>query len=226
MDKKIKVFLIQFNDSFLGNSLGCDLDILDSRASVADLMDALDAFALEHMEDCKGCDGCCRERAPLIAADIPRLAELLPPTAFPAHQVCEAFAELQVKRGISDIFFRRDKKSGACIHLDSAGHCCKIWPQRAFVCRSHFCLPRSEKIERLRQDITNSGINELTRLLLAEEAIGASPLGGHPLEKLLKATDYEENPQRGLSDYGQILIRDCVSPELWAELYKPEAGSL
>lgn len=220
MDKKINVFLIHFHDPYLGDTLGCDIEVHDPGATVADLMDALDFFAQQNLEDCKGCDGCCRERAPLIAADIRRLSALLPTSPYPAHQVCEAFADLTIKKGVSDIVFKRHKKTNACMHLDPATRCCRIWPQRAFVCRSHFCLPRSDKIERLRQDIVNAGINELTRLLLAEEANGAAPLGRRPLAKQLSAADYEENLQKGLTDYNEIRLKDTVSADLWQELYK------
>ena len=221
MNKKIEVFLINFTDPFMGESFGCDLRVFDPDATVADFMDALDAFALEHLDDCKGCDGCCRERAPLIAADIDRLASLLPPNPYPAHQVCQAFADLSVKKGVSDIVFKRDK-GNSCINLDPQTRCCRIWPQRAFVCRSHFCLPRSENIEQLRQDIVNAGINELTRLLLAEEAADAAPLTRRPLAKMLRAADYEHNPQNGLRDYSQIRLQDTISPELWQAIYKSE----
>lgn len=220
MDNKINVFLIQFSDPLLGETLGLDLQVLDPSATVADLMDALDAFAREHLAECKGCDGCCKERAPLIAADIDRLASLLPPSPYPAHQVCQAFAELSVKRKVSDITLKRNE-NGACMQLVAKERCCRIWQQRAFVCRSHFCLPRSDKIEELRQDIVNAGINELTRLLLLEEANGAPPLTRRPLAKLLRPADYEENPQKGLRRYEDILLKETVSPALWEKLCQP-----
>ena len=221
MDKKIDVFLISFPDSILGNTIGCDLRILDPEATAADLMDAFDAVAQEHLAPCKGCDGCCRERAPLIAADIPRLAQLLPASNYPAHDVCKNFATISVKRGVTDIVLKR-KADQACIHLDTQNRCCRIWSQRAFVCRSHFCLPRSDKIERLRQDIVNAGINELTRLLLVEEDNGAQPLTRRPLAKLVNPMDYWNNPQQGADCYEKIKLRDTTAPELWMELFQPD----
>lgn len=218
MDKKIHVFLITFQDPLFGKALGYDLEILDPEATVADLLDALDCFAQEHLADCKGCDGCCRERAPLIAADIPRLAQLLPASDYPAHDVCRNFATIYVKKGVTDIALKRHASDQSCIHLDSQNRCCRIWPQRAFVCRSHFCLPRSDKIERLRQDIVNAGINELTRLLLVEEAHGAPPLTRRPLAQLVTPAEYWDNPQQGANEYEQIKLRDTIAPELWEEL--------
>ena len=147
MNEKINVFLIKTEDPLLGEVMGCDIRIADDCASVADLMDALDGFAAQYLADCKGCDGCCQERAPLLSADIPALALLLDnDTAWPAHAVVERFGSLQVTNGVSDIILRRDTDS-VCASLDRENRCCKIWPSRPFVCRSHFCLPRSSYLE-------------------------------------------------------------------------------
>lgn len=224
MDKKIEVFLIETPDPILGGVLGCDLLVTDAAATVADLLDALDEFAAARLSDCQGCDGCCQERAPILSTDIPALASLLRVSPWPAHAVVERFGSLQVKDGVSDIFLRREA-DGVCANLDRRSRTCRIWPKRPFVCRSHFCLPRSFILERLRQDIANLGLNELTRLLLAEEAAGAPPLGGSDLRHLLKAADYEENAFSGKSSYQQILLKDCVSPSLWRKLCGKRKGS-
>lgn len=224
MNEKIDVFLIKTEDPFLGDILGCDIRILDAQATVADLMDALDKFAADHLADCKGCDGCCQERAPLLSADVPALAGLLTDAAvFPAHAVIAAFGWLRIDDGVSDIMLRRDT-DGVCSRLDREKRCCTVWPQRPFVCRSHFCLPRSILLERLRQDIANLGLNELTRLLLAEEANGAPPLDGAPLSERLKAEDYPKNSFSGKHDYQTILLKDCADPELWQELCTERKG--
>lgn len=202
-------------------SLGCDIVIHDDLATVADLLAALDQFAGQYLADCKGCDGCCRERAPLIAADIPALASLLPASSFPAHAVCAAFGELTVSdNGAADICFRRDPKSGACCLLDTKHKCCTAHPCRAFVCRSHFCIPRSDKLSSLREEIVNGGENELTRLLLAEEAQGARPLQDQPLSSQLSAADYPPNPHSGKAHYQDLIIKDIVSTSLWRQLKK------
>ena len=218
MNKKITVFIINSEDPLLGDVLGCDIRVCDPSATVADLLDALDDFAAEHLADCKGCDGCCQERAPILSPDIPALAALLPqPVPWPSHAVAESFGMFQVKDGVSDIILRRDP-DGVCARLDRGERCCSIWPNRPFVCRSHFCLPRSDKLELLRQDITNLGLNEFTRLLLAEEASGSPPLDGTYLCELLNADDYEPGVFSGKTDYHDILLKDCVDPDLWQEL--------
>lgn len=225
MDKKIDVFLIKSDDPLLGQVLGCDVRVCDDNASVAQLMDALDEFAAAHLDDCKGCDGCCQERAPLLAADLPALAALLPEAPrWPAHAVVERFGHLEVADGVSDVILRREADS-ACAQLDRSRRCCRIWPARPFVCRSHFCLPRSVLLEELRQDIANQGLNELTRLLLAEEALGAPPLEGVALVERLNEADYTENAFSGKGGYDEIMLKDCVSPRLWRELRSRRKGS-
>ena len=224
MNEKIEVFLINTEDPVLGEVLGCDVRVLDPQATVADLMDALDEFAAGHLADCKGCDGCCQERAPLLSADVPALAEMLSGnSAWPAHAVVAAFGLLQVDDGVSDVMLRRDA-DGVCARLDRENRCCTIWPRRPFVCRSHFCLPRSDSLERLRQDIANLGLNELTRLLLAEEAIGAPPVDGDRLAERLNGDDYPPNAFSGKTDYRDILLKDCADSELWQELRSERKG--
>ena len=202
--ERVTFFFSPTVDDFGGDALAMDLRITHPDATLADLLSAEDTFAAAHLADCKGCDGCCQERAPLIAADIPALCSLLSAPPFPVHAVCEAFAEIYVEDGICDIAFRRD-----------------AWQERAFVCRSHFCLPRSAVFSQLREEIVNMGENELTRLLLAEEANGALPLTPVSLKELVDPTDYPENPMSGKTSYDQIRLADVLSPALWAELTAP-----
>lgn len=217
MRQSVEISLFSFTDALLGETLALDVRVMDENATLADLLAALDAFAAERFADCRGCDGCCHERAPLIAADLPALAALLPAAEAPAHAVCAAFASLTVdKNGAADITLQRTP-GGACRFLHLEEKYCRIWPSRPFVCRSHFCLPRSVRFSDLRESIVNSGENELTRLLLAEEAIGAPPLSA-PLAAQLDPTDY---PRTSVSDqlsYAALRLRDCVPGELWQRL--------
>ena len=215
MNTKIDIFLYPFQNEYGMEAYGVDVYVADQSATVEDLMCALDAFAAENIADCKGCDGCCHERAPLIAADIPALATLLPETATPAHAVCSAFADLTVfKNGATDITLRRHENS-ACRFLDQTQRICTQWPKRPFVCRSHFCMPRSPRLEQLRQDIVNMGENEFTRLLLAENSIVKEPFSS--LSRV-DAADYPENGQSGKQTYAEILLKDCVDEVFWQML--------
>jgi len=75
-------------------------------------------------------------------------------------------------------------------------------------------------LSQLREEVVNIGENELTRLLLAEEAIGAPPLGGQKLAELIDAADYPPNPQSGKTTYQDIIIKETISPELWQQIKK------
>ena len=217
MDNKISAFLLTYSDPLLGEVMGCDIHLLDEAATVADLMDALDDFAAQYMADCYGCDACCQERAPLTAADIPALAALLPQSDFPAHAVVSNFGKLDVTDGVTDIILRRGDDNCCCM-LNTEGHFCNQWPARAFVCRSHFCLPRSKRLEELRQAIVNAGENELTRMLLKEEMLGAPPVNGQKLCQQICAEDYPTSAISDILSYKDMLIRDVVSAELWQQL--------
>lgn len=215
---KVAVLPVSVIDDMGLESLGMDLQILDDTATLADFLVALDDFAAAYIADCRGCDGCCRERAPLIAADIPALAALLPPTPYPAHAVCAAFAELSVDQtGVADICLCRDE-DGACRLLDTDHKWCKAHGARTFACRSHFCLPRSDVFALFREEVVNTGENELTRLLIAEEANGAPPLSGQPLAALVNPADYPANAQSQKKSYDQIVIRETIDAALWQQL--------
>ena len=220
---KVAFIPIEAEDDFGLPCLGCDIRVTDDSATVADMLTALDEFAAAHLADCRGCDGCCKERAPWIAADIPALAELAEGSGYPAHRAIAAFGELTVDRhGATDICFRRDKSDGACCMLDKKGRFCTHHPSRAFVCRTHFCIPRSEDFSRVREEIVNAGENELTRILLAEEAAGAPGLTRRPLAKLVNAADYPAGAHSGKSSYAQLVLKDILSPELWQSIKKEE----
>lgn len=218
MKHKVSIFLSETPDALLGPVLTMDVTVAEETATLADLLAALDEFAAAHIADCRGCDGCCHERAPLIAADIPALNALLSPCPFPAHAVCAAFAQLSIdQNGATDITLQRDADS-ACCFLDREQKCCRAHAARPFVCRSHFCLPRSSRLEQLRQQIINQGEDELTRLLLAEEAQNTPPLTPLPLASCVNPADYAANGQSGRASYGDIRIRDSVDAALWQEL--------
>lgn len=209
---KAEVFLITLEEHQLGHDIRISSDI----TSVGDVLTALAAFAGDYLADCRGCDGCCHERAPLTAPDIAALAALLPDTPYPAQAVCQAFAKVFTDNsGIVDITLRRDEK-GACLFLDNEGKYCQNWPTRPFVCRSHFCLPRSARLEALRAAIANRGEDELVRLLLAEQAAGAPLL----LPPHLDPAHYPPDPAFASGNWQEILIKEVVPPELWRELRK------
>lgn len=207
---KAEAFLITLEE----HQLGHDLRLHSDNATVADVLESLAAFAQERLHECRGCDGCCYERAPLTAPDIPALATLLPAGNFPAQAVCRAFAEVfTAQNGIVDITLRRDE-AGACLFLQKESKCCQNWLERPFVCRSHFCLPRSSRLEALRAAIVNRGENELIRLLLAEEAAGAPSF----LPPGIDPSHYPPDPAFAAGKWRNISVKDVTSPKLWRKL--------
>jgi len=221
MDKKITAFLIKFSDNLLGEICGCDIQVLSPLATAEDMLQALDDFAAEYLADCRGCDGCCRERAPLTCLDMDKLIPLVEESPWPIHSVCKAYANLDIsKAGVTDITWKRGEDN-ACLNLDQINKQCKIWANRAFVCRSHFCLPRSQRLSQLREELVNAGENELTRLLLLEEESGAPPLNGRPLAEQVNPQDYASGPLMGCRSASQVYLQKVLSPELWQELQNP-----
>ena len=112
--------------------------------------------------------------------------------------------------GLVDIYFQRDENNACCL-LDLKNKCCTQHNSRAFVCRSHFCIPRSAVFEDFREEIVNGGENELIRLLLAEEANGAPPLGSKKLSQLLSHLDYPPNCQSDKKTYKEIILKNCIN---------------
>lgn len=211
--KKAEVFLTTFDKYQLGH----DIRILAESATVEDMLEALSAFALQYLADCRGCDGCCHERVPLTAPDVEALAALLPGPDYPAQAVCTAFADINVdKAGIIDITLKRDA-DGACVFLHKQGKYCRNWQVRPFVCRSHFCLPKSERLIALRSQIANRGENELIRRLLAEENAGAPPL----LQPELPPADYPLDQAFAAGGWDAIRVKEITPEALW-QLLKQE----
>jgi len=207
---KTEVYLLTLGE----HQLGHDLRITSDSATVADVLAALADFALNKLADCRGCDGCCYERAPLTAPDIAALAGSGAP--YPLQEACRAFASIHMgKDTIVDITLKRDE-DGACLFLNKEGKYCQNWQSRPFVCRSHFCLPRSDRLEALRAVIANRGEDELIRLLLDEEAAGAPPL----LPPGLEPNHYPPDPAFATGEWETIFIKEIASPELWQELRK------
>ncbi|MCL1906289.1 MAG: YkgJ family cysteine cluster protein [Clostridiales bacterium] len=205
-----EVFLITLEE----HQLGHDLRLFSDKATVGDVLEALAAFAAERLADCRGCDGCCHERAPLTAPDVLALSALLPAGEYPLQAACLAYAEVFAdKNGIVDITLRRDAEGG-CLFLNKEGKYCKNWAARPFVCRSHFCLPRSSRLEDLRAAIANRGENELIRLLLEEQAAGAPAF----LPLTAELSQYPPDTAFAAGGWEAIRVKDIVPPKLWPEL--------
>lgn len=214
-NEKVLVLTLEEEDSWGMPLLAYDVQILAEDAACLDYLQALDAFAEQALSDCRGCDGCCHERAPVTAWDMPGLCSLVPPAPFPFHQAVQAFCRLEIgKEGWGDITLARPE--GHCIFLDLEQKICRSHGQRPLACRSHYCIPQSQRAADLRSALINKGEDLLLSLLLAEEEAGAPPL----LMPKLKKEDYPPPPASLPPAYDGIRLKEICSPQLWEELKK------
>lgn len=205
MEKNINVTV--FPVTFRNGQIGCQMNIHNDQATIADFLAAMDYFASTYLADCYGCDGCCHERAPLTSIDILKLAKIVDSSDYPAHQVIKSFGDIYVdNNGIVDITLRRTK-NGSCNLLCQTDKFCLAHDQRPFVCQSHFCIARSDEIEQLRQTIVNHGENELVRLLAAEEVKGAPPIIGN----LIDLADYPPTPLCLAQSWQDVLLKHIIT---------------
>lgn len=203
-------------DPFLGPQLGYDVQVLAAEATIGDYLAELEAFQAETLADCKGCDGCCQERAPLTFYDL-SLAHTAP--AELAHWLA-AWGEPGFFGPALDIRLRRlteGPAQGCCQFLDSRERCCRIHERRSFTCRTHCCLPKSERAEELRAALINAGEDELIRRLLA------LPEAERPWPEQLAACQIADYPASALSGIGfdawpGVRLLDMLNKELWQKL--------
>ena len=222
-NKKISVWLTPLadNESELAgfSPLAYDVQILQPEATVGDYLQALVDFQAETLADCKGCDGCCHERAPLTIADWQLSQNQGAADDAAWVDWLQKWAELHFYGQAIDLTLPRTP-DGACRFLDEQQKCCTVHTQRSFTCRTHCCLPKTERAEALRAALINAGEDELVRRLLQ-----IPPAAGQPWSDRLagcKLEDYAPNAFSGLSsaDWAQARLQDLLENELWLELLR------
>jgi len=228
-NQKLRVWLTRQEDAELAELFGSaplayDVQILQPEATVGDYLQALQEFQARTLADCKGCDGCCHERAPLTIADwqLAQPAGQNEPGQTPGL-TDEALAAWLLKWGelhfygqAIDLTLPRTP-AGACRFLDERQKCCAVHPQRSFTCRTHCCLPKTERAEALRAALINAGEDELVRRLLQiapDKRPWADRLAGCRLE------DYAPNAFSALppADWPKARLQALLDAELWREL--------
>jgi len=191
-----------------------DVQITDHQATLDAYLQELDEFMADNLAPCDSCHLCCHERATITSLDIPALAALLPQSAFPATAVVAAFGQISLLAdGACDIFLLRSNDN--CFFLDIRGFC-REHQSRPLVCRSHFCLAKSQRAETLRQTIVNQGLDDLIRLLLSEQKQGAQIL----LPPAVCADDYPPNAFTHKKTPQEVKLQDLCDAQLWQELQK------
>lgn len=201
---------------FLGPQMAYDLAVLQPEATVGDYLTGLAEFQAATLADCKGCDGCCHERAPLTIADWQLSGHSGEPAGGLAEWLLD-WAELSFCGPAVDLTLRRSE-NGSCQFLDEKQKCCTIHPWRSFTCRSHCCLPKTERAEALRGVLINAGEDELVRQLLS---LPQPPWADRLAECSL--ADYAPNAFSNLpaADWAQAKLQDLAGPELWAKIFQP-----
>jgi Fe-S-cluster containining protein len=196
----------------LDRGLGLDVAILDEAATVADLCEAYAAASDDENLDkeerffpggpqrgtCFGCTFCCgRFNIFLSMIDVLQLsmAEGISRDEFIAY--CTTYEPWKVDR------MRLADPVSYCLREDNQG--CRKYEIRPLICRLFICCPHTERARQL--------IAAVNRL--AEE----------DLVNWRNQRPDPANPFHGKFSYSQIRLRDCVSDELWHDLFTPEPHS-
>ncbi len=215
-NNSVKIFLAEF----AGGIFGYDVQVTAANATVGEYLAALEDFQARTLADCKGCDGCCHERAPLTLADF-YYSEYYQQGGRKIAAWLAEVADLQFFGAAADLTIRRTA-DGACSFLDAAQKCCAKHQFRTFTCRSHCCLPKSERAEALRAAVINAGEDELLRRLLAElsETGAADFLPGGARLAAVNTADYAPNGFSHLPGerWREAKLAELVDTALWREL--------
>ncbi len=215
-----------FADILGAPPLAYDVQILTPQASVGDYLQAIEDFQAQTLADCKGCDGCCHERAPLTIADW-QLAQNTHSDAEPTEQELAdwllEWAELHFCGPAVDLTLKRTP-AGTCNFLHEQQKYCTRHQQRSFTCRTHCCLPKTERAEALRAALINAGEDELVRRLLQ------MPAAVQPWSSQLascKLEDYAANAfsRLPINAWRQARIQDLLDKADWELIYQPTAGA-
>lgn len=193
----------------LGSGLGLDILINDEAATVEDLLEAYGAASndvdllkeqrcfpiVEPHGTCFGCTHCChRFNIFLSRLDVIRLAAAEGVTCQEFIAFCTAYEPWKVDR------MRLADPTRYCLRDDDQG--CGKYADRPLICHLFICCPHTTRAKRL--------IGEVNRL--AEQELVDWRFG-----RIDPA-----NPFNDKFSYSQVLLKDCIDPELWQELFQPE----
>ncbi len=211
---------------------GYDIRVNDPEATVQDYIDAVERFMEQNefyrsrrpeLDTCFACDLCCQERIPVTLVDAWNLAGSgankrlnMEEAGGTLKNVIEKLLHVFVDRKMVDITMGLDE-SGRCRLLDLTG-ICTDYGRRPLVCRTFVCCPSARNAKQLREEIVNSGEDELVRawfgikgadgLLIMHEADFPRP----------DPRDFPETPFFKAADYTQVKLKDICSPRLWGRI--------
>ena len=206
----------------INGQAGYDIRVIDPDATVQDYLDAVNyfietakcyRFSNSEAESCFGCDLCCQERIPVTIIDVLNLSECQKGI----EQTVNSLLHVYVEGRIVDITMGLDD-SGRCRFLDRARGVCRNYSKRPLVCQTFICCPSTRNAKKLREEIINTGEDELVRAwfkmtdkkgnLIIHEGAFPSPDAG----------DYPKTPAAGATSYESVKLRDICSPVLWRKI--------
>lgn len=200
---------------------GYDILIKYENATVQDYIDALDWFIENsecfrsrnpQKENCVGCDLCCQERIPVTLVDALKISE---------HNLSDAFKDLlhvYVEDRVVDITMGLNEE-GRCRFLDRETGRCRNYSNRPLVCHTFICCPSSGRARQLREEVVNSGEDELVRSWFGIKTANGLPVIHEGIDPNPDIKDYQKTPFYGVGDYQQIKLKNICSPGLWKKLY-------
>lgn len=195
---------------------GYDIRVHDWEASVQDYIDTLNRFILDNrcyrsrrpeLGACLGCDLCCHERIPVTVIDAFNL-----PDGSPEQAIVKSL-HVYVEGQVVDITMRLDE-SGGCIYLDRTKGICKIYGQRPLVCQTFICCPSTPKAKLLREEIVNTGEDELVRRWFKTGREQGQPIIHEALSPHPDKADYPKTAFAGVQSYKKVTLKDICSAGL------------
>jgi Fe-S-cluster containining protein len=200
---------------------GYDIKVRDPQATVQDYVDALNRFIEEipcfrtrtpERETCYSCDLCCKERIPVTLIDVYSLAGNRN-----IQEVIRNSLHVYVQDRVVDITMRLNE-SGCCIYLDSAKGICSNYMNRPLVCQTFICCPATIAAQQLREEVVNTGEDELVRSWFKVGQETGTFLINEAVNPDLDPEDYPATPFQAKTSYGQVRLKDVCTGELWQQI--------
>lgn len=219
----MNVRLLPYN---MENKKGIDIVITNEMATVEDYLDELEKYIetcpldrlRANVSTCVGCEVCCQERMPLTNIDKYNLAAVFNLDGSEAD-FYNKYTKTIIKGRNIDIVFANGEE-GKCILLDSKNKLCTRYKKRPFVCRTYICCPVSERAERLRQELVNSGEDALVAEWIEKMQKGEVFIYELGEEADIRPEDWKGNGWTGKDSFAKVYIKEVISEKLWEEIFE------
>lgn len=230
----LKIVHVDFGDQ----GFGYDVIINSEIASVQDYLDALNNAVLdleltrtrEKTGLCMGCDGCCGERIPLTMVDLERISESPRVSGLISSEelsyeeklqrILRRFGHIYVNGRAVDITLRLTPEN-KCIFLNQDTRTCSIYQHRPFVCQTFICCPASREALALREALVNAGEDELVRRWINRARDMENDFWFDDADAPdIVLEDWKTGPFSGKNRYSELLLKEVLPGDLWAQLYK------